>query len=235
MAKPVCVVTGVGPGNGAAFARRFAGQGYAVALLARNEEYLNALAGDIDDARSYRCDVTQPESITAAFNRIAAEMGDVDTLIYNAGSGVFGNIDAVGEAEFEDAWRINTLGCLVSSKLVIPTMRAAGQGNIIVIGATASLRGGANFAAFASAKASQLSLAESMARLLGADGIHVGYVIIDGVIDTPRAREMEPFSKQPDDYFLQADHIADAVYYMTQQERSAWTFQLDVRPFGEKW
>ena len=140
MTKPVCVITGVGPGNGAAFARKFAAQGYAVALLARNEDYLNSLAAQIDDARGYPCDVSQPDSITSTFNQIVAEMGAVDTLIYNAGSGVFGSIDAVGEAEFEDAWRINTLGCLVSSKLVIPAMRAAGSGNIIVIGATASLR-----------------------------------------------------------------------------------------------
>ena len=235
MAKPVCVIAGVGPGNGAAFARKFAAEGYAVALLARNEDYLSSLAAGIDDARGYPCDVSQPNSITATLNRVSDEMGAVDTLIYNAGSGVLGNIDAVGEAEFEDAWRVNTLGCLVSSKTVLPAMRAAGSGNIIVIGATASLRGGANFVAFASAKASQLSLAESMARLVGAEGIHVGYVIIDGVIDTPRTRAMEPFAKQPDDYFLQTDHIADAVYYMTQQERAAWTFQLDVRPFGEKW
>ena len=137
MAKPVCVIAGVGPGNGAAFARKFAAEGYAVALLARNEDYLSSLAAGIDDARGYPCDVSQPNSITATLNRVSDEMGAVDTLIYNAGSGVLGNIDAVGEAEFEDAWRVNTLGCLVSSKTVLPAMRAAGSGNIIVIGATA--------------------------------------------------------------------------------------------------
>jgi NADP-dependent 3-hydroxy acid dehydrogenase YdfG len=235
MDKPVCAIAGVGPANGASFARKFSAAGYAVALMARSADYVTALAGELDDARGYGCDMRDAEAITATCARIREQMGPVDTLVYNAGSGLFGNIDTVSVAEFEDAWRSNTLGCLVSAQNVIPDMRSAGHGNIIVIGATASVRGGADFLAFASAKAAQRSLAQSMARLLGTEGIHVGYVIIDGVIDTERARAMEFFSDKPDDYFLQADDIAEAVYYMTQQQRSAWTFELDVRPFGESW
>lgn len=235
MDKLVCAIAGVGPANGASFARRFSAAGYAVALMARSEDYVAALAGELEDARGYGCDMRDADAISATFVRIREEMGLVNTLVYNAGSGLFGNIDTIGVAEFEDAWRSNTVGCLVSSQSVIPDMRSAGQGNIVVIGATASVRGGADFAAFASAKAAQRSLAQSMARLLGPEGIHVGYVIIDGVIDTEPARAMDFFSDKLDDYFLQADDIAEAVYFMTQQQRSAWTFELDLRPFGESW
>ena len=139
---------------------------------------------------------------------------------------------ASGE-DLETSWRVNTLGCVIAAKQVIPAMRQAGAGNIDVIGATASLRGGARAAPFASSKAAQRSLAQSMARHLGPDGIHVAYVIIDGVIDLERTRTHMP--DKPDDFFLQPAHIAEAVYYLSRQPRSSWTFELDVMPFGEKW
>ena len=112
-------------------------------------------------------------------------------------------------------------------------MVSAGHGQIMVIGATASLRGGANFTAFASAKSAQRSLAQSMARDLGPKGIHVGYFIIDGIIDLERTRDF--FQDKPDDFFMQADAIADSVWAVTQQDRSAWTFELDLRPYSERW
>ena len=140
--------------------------------------------------------------------------------------------DTTPEA-FESSWRVNALGCLACVKQVIPDMRKVKAGNIIVIGATASLRGGANFAAFASAKAAQRSLAQSMARHLGPECVHVSYVIIDGVVDLERTRKMMP--DKPDDYFLKPDDIAESVLFLTRQPRSAWTFELDLRPFGEKW
>jgi len=121
----------------------------------------------------------------------------------------------------------------VTVQEVLPDMRKAGGGNIVVSGATASLRGGANAAPFASAKAAQRSLAQSMARHLGPEKIHVSYVIIDGMIDIPYIREMMP--DKPTEYFLSPDDIAAAVFHLTQQPPSAWTFELDVRPFGEKW
>ena len=112
-------------------------------------------------------------------------------------------------------------------------MVEAGRGTILVTGATASLRGGVNFAAFAPAKAAQRSLAQSMARNLGPRGVHVGYVIVDGVIDIPVTRAM--LSDRPDDFFLSPDAIAETFWQLAHQDRSAWTFELDVRPFGEKW
>ena len=233
MSKPICVVVGVGPGNGAAFARKFASEGYAVALLARNQDYLKELEVEIPGSKGFAFDVMDAEAVSRVFGQIKAEMGPVEVLVYNAGSGQFGSVDDTTPEAFEGSWRVNALGCLVCAKQVIPDMREAKAGNLVIIGATASLRGGAYFAAFASAKAAQRSLAQSMARHLGPQGIHVAYVIIDGMIDLERTRKMMP-DKQDDD-FLQPDHIAESVFFLTRQPRSAWTFELDLRPFREKW
>ncbi len=234
MSKPVCVVVGAGPGNGAAFGRRFVDAGYRVALLARGADKVHAMAGELgDDARGYAYDASDPDAAAGVFDRIAGELGPVNTLIYNAGSGSFRTIDGATVEDFEMGWRTNALGCVIAAKQVIPGMRKARGGNIVVIGATASLRGGARAAPFASAKAAQRSLTQSLARQLGPEGIHVAYVVIDGVIDLERTRARMP--DKPDDFFLQPGHIAGAVHYLTQQPRSAWTFELDVRPFGESW
>ena len=234
MSKPVCVVVGAGPGNGAAFGRRFVEAGYQVALLARSLDKVQAMATEIGgDARGYAYDACDARAADGVFGRIVDEMGRVETLIYNAGSGSFKTIDEATLEDFETGWRTNTLGCVIAVKQVVSGMRQAGGGSIVIIGATASLRGGARSAPFASAKAAQRSLAQSLARQLGPDGIHVSYVIIDGVIDLARTRARMP--DKPDDFFLQPAHIADAVYYLSQQPRSAWTFELDVRPFGERW
>ena len=233
MNRAVCVIVGVGPGNGAATARRFSAEGYAVALLARSTDYSSQLAAELEGSRAYACDVTDADQIRDAFTAIRVDLGEVDTLNYNAGSGVFGSIEDTTAADFETAWRINALGAFVAAGEVIPAMKEAGRGNIIFTGATASLRGGGNFATFASAKAAQRSLAQSMARHLGPSGLHVAIVIVDGVIDLPRTREMMP--DRPDDAFLAPDAIADTIYRLTQQDRSAWTFELDVRPYSESW
>ena len=233
MTKPTCAVVGVGPGNGAAFARKFASEGYNVALLARNQDYSRELEGQIPGSKAFVFDVTAVDTAGEVFNRIRSTMAPIEVLVYNAGSGQFGSVDDTTPEAFESSWRVNALGCLACAKEVIPDMRKARAGNIVIIGATASLRGGANFAAFASAKAAQRSLAQSMARHLGPERIHVSYVIIDGVVDLERTRKM--MSDKPDDYFLKPDHIADSVFFLTRQPRSAWTFELDLRPFGEKW
>ncbi len=233
MAQPVCAIAGIGPGNGESLARRFTKEGYGVALLSRNETYLKAVEKEIPGTRAYPYDVTEVEKAGEIFNRIKEEMGPVEVLIYNAGSGMFSSIEETSPEAFEYAWRVNTLGCLVCSQQVIPDMRALGRGNIIVIGAGAALRGRANTAPFASAKAAQRSLAQSMARHLGDDRIHVSYVIIDGVISIPKTREIMPDT--PDEFFLRPEDIAESVFFLAQQPQSAWTFELDVRPFCEKW
>jgi NAD(P)-dependent dehydrogenase (short-subunit alcohol dehydrogenase family) len=233
MSKPVCAIIGVGPGNGAAFARKFAAEGFAVALLARSEDFIEALAGGLEGGRAYTCDATDAARVGAVFDRIEQDLGMVEVLIYNSGSGHFKNIDETTIAMFETDWRVNTLGCLIVSQRVIPGMRKLGRGNVVIIGATASRTGNAEFVPFAASKAAQRSLAQSMARYLGPEGIHVSYVIVDGMIDLPRTRRM--LSDKPDEFFINPDHVAESVSFLTRQQPSAWTFELDVRPFGEKW
>ncbi len=233
MAPPVCVITGVGPGNGAAFTRKFAGAGYRVAMLARSADFLAELEGTIRGTKGYVVDVADARSVQDGFARLRADLGPVAVLLHNAGSGAFGDFLHTAPDIFENAWRVNALGLLLCGHAACPDMLAAGSGAIVITGATASLRGGANFAAFAPAKAAQRSLAQSMARSLGPQGVHVALVIVDGVIDIPATRGMLP--NRPTEGFLSPDAIADTVFHLVQQPRSAWTFELDLRPFGEQW
>jgi len=229
----LCVITGVGAGNGASFSRRFTREGYRVVMLARNLAYLETLAKEIHGSVAMECDVRDPDAIRDVFASIHEEIGTVDTLIYNAGAGEWASIMDTSLEGMQSSWATNTLGLVACAQQVIPSMTENGEGNIMVIGATASLRGGAQSTAFASAKAAQRSVAQSMARDLGPKGIHVGYLIIDGIIDIERTRAR--FPDRADDFFMQPDAIADSVYALTQQDRSAWAFEIDLRPYGEKW
>jgi len=231
--KPVCAVVGVGPGNGAALARRFAAEGFAVALLARKTELIQEIASTLAGARAYACDVGDAASVQQAFAAIRTEMGNVDVLVYNAGSGVWGNVEEVSAADFETSWRVNTLGAFLTSKEVIPAMKAAKHGSIVFIGATASRRGNVKTAAFAPAKAAQRSLAESMARYLWPSGVHVSIIVVDGVVDLPFTRQRMP--GKPDAFFIKPDDVAETAFVLTQQKPSAWSFEVEARPFGETW
>jgi len=231
--RPVCAVLGIGPGNGQAFARRFGDDGYAVALLSRSTDLSEKIASELPEAKAFACDVSDPASIAEAFGAVREQLGDVDVLLFNVGSGVFGTIDEISAEQFELAWQINCRGLYLTAKEVIGPMRDKGEGKILITGATASLRGKPFTTAFASAKAAQRSLAQSLARQLGPEGIHVALVIVDGMVDLPRTREQMP--DKDDEEFLQPDHIADAMAYLARQPRSAWSFELDVRPFVEQW
>lgn len=233
MSKPVCVIVGAGPGNGAAFARRFSQEGYGVALLARNERILAEMEQAIPGTRAYPFDAASGQDAGRVFPRIREEMGPVDVLVYNASSRGFADLDHTSGTDFEGAWRVNALGCLLASKEAVQDMRASGRGNIVVIGATAALSGNAGFVAFAAAKSAQRSLAQSMARQLGPEGIHVSYVVIDAMVDGAAARRMMP--DKPGSFFAQPDDIAQSIWFLTRQPRSAWTFELDLRPFAEHW
>jgi NAD(P)-dependent dehydrogenase (short-subunit alcohol dehydrogenase family) len=231
--KQVAVVAGVGPGNGAAIARRFAEAGYAVAMLARNRETLDALEQQIDGTRGYACDVGSPASVAQAFGAIRSDLGDAEVLVYNAGSGVFADVLNITPEQFEAAWRVNAYGALLCAQQVIPAMKAAARGALVFIGATASRRGGPRTAAFAPAKAAQRSLAESMARSLWPSGIHVCLVIVDGVVDLARTRKAMP--DKSDDFFVKPSAVAETAFQLTRQDRSAWSFEVEARPFGEVW
>jgi len=231
--KPVCVVVGVGPGNGAAFARRFAREGYRVALLARGRELTDALARELEGARAYTCDVSDAAAIDATFDAIERELGAPAVVIYNAGSGVFGGFEEVSPADFEKAWRVNALGLYLVARRVAPAMREAGRGALIIVGATASRRGVPRTAAFAPAKAAQRSLAESLARTLWPAGVHVALIIIDGVVDLPRTRAF--MKDKPDSFFVKPEDVAETAAHLVRQGRSAWSFEVEARPFGESW
>ncbi len=231
--RKIAIVAGVGAGTGAALARRFDRDGYRVALLSRTTEVSEQLAGDLDGARAYACDVGDGSSVDAAMTAIRRDLGEPDVLLYNAGGGSFGGIDDITPEQFETTWRVCALGSLLLSQAVLPAMKARGAGAIVFTGATASRRGGPRSAAFAPAKAAQRALAESMARSLWPLGIHVALMVVDGVIDIPRTRKMMP--DKPDDFFLEPDAIAEIAAHLVAQHRSAWSFELEARPFRETW
>ena len=230
---PICLLTGAGPGTGAAIARRFAAGGYRVALLARNAARLSALAAGIDGASAYVCDVAEPEQVAATVAAVRADLGDPDVLIHNATLGAFGDFLTVDPDIFERNFRVNTTALLRLAQAVAPAMIERGEGAILCTGNTAAYRGVPYFAGFAPTKAAQRILAESLARSLGSKGIHVAYVAIDAVIDLPWTRKRNPDA--PDEFFCKPDDIAGEVWHIAHQPRSAWTFDAMIRPFGEKW
>jgi NAD(P)-dependent dehydrogenase (short-subunit alcohol dehydrogenase family) len=229
----VCVVVGVGPGNGESFCRTFAEEGYEVAALARREDALRELVGDIEGVTPYRQDATDPDEVESTYETIREELGEPDVVLYNAGAGAFGTFDEVDADDMRRAWEVNALGLFHTAKAVLPEMRERGSGVLGVTGATATNRGKPFTTAFAQAKAAQHHLAESLAREFGPHGVHVFYFVVDGVIDLPRTREAMP--DKDDDFFLQPDDIAHSVYEVAHQPKSAWTFEFDLRPYGEEW
>ena len=235
MKNKVCMVTGVGEGNGRSISQKFADEGYRVAMLARSKERLDQYEQEIDGAKGFVCDVTNEASMKAAAKQVRDELGPIDVFVHNAGSGMFGDFENVTVKDMEDAWRTNTIGLVVLGQAATKDMLSNDGGSIVVVGATSALRGGAGFTAFASAKSAQRSLAQSMARSLGPKGIHVSYLVIDGMIDIPRVRAMDFAKDMEDDAFLQPDEIADAIWYLAHQPKSTWTFELDIRPHREKW
>lgn len=233
MTEKICLVTGVGPGTGKAIVERFADGGYTVAMLARDSDRLAAIAKDAKGTHGYVCDVSNEETLTATITRVQEELGPVSCLIHNAVGGAFGSFLEVEPEVLEQNFRINTLALYHMARQLAPAMIAAGEGVIIGTGNTSAYRGKDKFAAFAPTKAAQRILLESMARTLGPDGVHCGYVAIDAVIDVPWTRET--FADQPDDFFAKPEDIADEVYHVAHQPRSTWTFDTVIRPFGENW
>ena len=236
MAKPVCLVTGVGPesGTGAEFARRFAAGGYRVAMLARNTENLVELAGKYEGAEAYPCDVGDLDALVDTIARVRTEMGDPAVVIHNAPRATRGPLLDLDPEDLERNFRVNTTALLYLARETLPAMQAAGKGAILVTGNTSATRGKAQWGFFASTKAAQRILAESIAREFGPQGIHVAYFIIDASIDTPRTRPALAPDKT-DDFFAKPAAIADEMFHVAHQDRSAWSFTVELRPFGEVW
>ncbi len=233
MERPVAVITGVGPGTGSALARRFAAGGYRVALLARNRDRLARLEAELPGAKAFPCDVSDPAQVEAAAAAIEAALGAPSVLIHNAVGGAFGNFLDIDPAVLNRNFQVNTMGLLYLARRFAPAMHAKGEGAIIVTGNTSALRGRPAFAGFAPTKAAQRILAESMARQLGPAGVHVAYIVIDAVIDIPWTRKR--YEGKPDAFFIKPSAIADEAWHVAHQDRSAWSFLVEVRPFGETW
>lgn len=233
MADRVCLITGVGPGTGAALARRFASGGYRVAMLARGQERLTALEREIAGAQGFPCDVADAVALEATCAAVSAELGAPQVVIHNAVGGAFGDFQAIDPAVLRQNFEVNTMALLTLARAVAPAMVAAGEGVILCTGNTSAHRGVANFAGFAPSKAAQRILAESIARSLWPQGVHVAYLTIDAVIDLAWTRQM--FADKPDDFFIAPAAIADECWHVAHQPRTAWSFDVQVRPFGERW
>jgi NAD(P)-dependent dehydrogenase (short-subunit alcohol dehydrogenase family) len=246
MTNKVCLVTGVGGATGAAVSRRFARDGYRVAMLARSRDRLDRLEKEIAGSKSYICDVGDLEALTSTIDAVRADLGRPSVVIHNAVSATFGSFLEADPGELERNFRINTTSLLHLARALAPGMIAASGGAIVVTGNTSSFRGVPNYALFAPTKAAQRILAEALARDLGPKRVHVGYVTIDGSIDapwlsegshTPPAWHPPPadWSLPRADWFVAPDAIAEEVFRMAHQHQSAWTFDLVIRPFAERW
>jgi NAD(P)-dependent dehydrogenase (short-subunit alcohol dehydrogenase family) len=232
--QQVAVIVGVGSGLGFALVKRFAKAGMAIAMAARNREKLEQLLEKepIEGARAYACDATDQAAVDRLFTEVDRDLGPPEVVVFNAGAFQPGGILEIDPAEFERCWRIGCLGGLLVGQAAARRMVANGRGTILFTGATAALRGSARFANLAVPKFGLRALAQAMARELGPQGIHVGQVIIDGQIRSERYAHLE--AERGPDSLLEPDAIAEMYYQLHAQPRSAWTLELDLRPWSEK-
>ena len=236
MSKPVCLVTGVGPakGTGAEVAKRFSKGGYQVAMLARNKDNLAELEQSIKGTTAFPCDVGDLEALINTIEQIRKTPGNPTVVVYNAAKSSRGSILELDPEDLERNFRVNTTALLYLARETIPAMLNVGHGAILITGNTSATRGITNWGFFASTKASQRILAEAIAREFGPQGIHIAYFIIDALIDTPRTRPIIGAGK-PDEFFAKASAIADEMFHIAHQDKSTWSFNIELRPFGEKW
>ena len=239
-AAKVALVIGAGDATGGAVARRFAREGYVACVTRREAEKLVSLTTQIEAeggrARGFGSDARDESQVTELFATIEREVGPVEVMVFNIGANVNFPIREMTERVYRKVWEMAALAGFLTGREAARVMTPRGRGTIIFTGATASLRGGPGFAAFAGAKFALRALAQSMARELGPQGIHVAHPIIDGAIDTAFIRDNFPerYKMKEQDGILNPEHIADAYWHLHCQPRSAWTHELDLRPWIEK-
>jgi len=233
MSDKIAVITGVGPGTGASLTRRFAAGGYRVAMLARTAARLADLEKEVPGAKAYPCDVSDPTAVARAADAIERDLGSPSVVIHNAVGGAFGTFLDIRPETLNANFQTNTMGLLYLAQRFVPAMIARGAGVLVATGNTSAQRGRAGFAGFAPTKAAQRILAEAIARDAGPKGVHVAYVVIDAVIDVPWARER--YKDKPEDFFIKSTAIAEEVFHVAHQDRSAWSFNVEIRPYGETW
>jgi len=229
----VVVVAGAGPGLGRALAQRFIQSGMRAALLARNADRLGELAASLGaEAWPHACDLTDPNAVAAAFDRLERDLGPAQCVIFNAGTYRPGAVVDIAHEDFLECWKVGCYAGFLVGQQAARRMVARGSGTILFTGATASLRGSARFANLASPKFALRALAQSMARELGPRGVHVAHVIIDGQIRSLARAPADP-AATPDSQ-LAPEAIAESYRQLHFQQRSAWTLELDLRPWVEK-
>ncbi|MBK0394532.1 SDR family oxidoreductase [Ramlibacter algicola] len=234
-----CLVVGAGDATGGAIARRFAREGYVACVTRRNADKLqplvDAIVADGGRAHGFASDARKEHEVVELVEKIESTVGPIEVLVFNIGANVRTPVVDETAQRYFKIWEMACFGGFLNGREVAKRMVTRGRGTILFTGATASLRGGKGFAAFAGAKAALRALAQSMARELGPQGIHVAHVVIDGAIDTAFIRDNFPerYALKAQDGILQPDHIAGQYWMLHQQPRDAWTHELDLRPWME--
>ena len=237
----VALVIGAGDATGGAIARRFAREGYIACVTRRSADKLQPLIDSIraegGQAYGYGSDARKEEDVAALFAQIEAEHGPVEVMVFNIGANVPCSILDETARKYMKIWEMACFAGFLNAREVALRMVKRGRGTIVFTGATASLRGASQFAAFAGAKHALRALAQSMAKELGPLGVHVAHVIVDGAIDTEFIRTQFPerYALKAQEGILDPDHIAENYWYLHTQPRDAWTFELDLRPYMERW
>lgn len=237
----VALVIGAGDATGGAIARRFAREGYIACVTRRSADKLQPLVDSIraegGQAFGYSSDARKEEAVAALFEEIESQHGPIEVLVFNIGANVPSSVLEETPRKYFKIWEMACFGGFLTAQAAARRMVTRGRGTILFTGATAALRGAANFSAFAGAKHALRALAQSMARELGPRNIHVAHVVVDGAIDTAFIRDTFPerYALKEQDGILNPEHIAENYWYLHAQPRDAWTFELDLRPYMERW
>ena len=239
--KKVVLVVGAGDATGGAIAKRFAKEGFTACVTRRSAEKLQPLVDSINadggQAHGFACDARKEEDVVALIEQIESEIGPIEAFVFNIGANVPCSILEETARKYFKIWEMACFSGFLNAREVARRMATRQRGTILFTGATAGLRGAAGFAAFAGAKHGIRALAQSMARELGPMNIHVAHVVVDGAIDTDFIRESFPekYATKDQDGILNPEHIAENYWYLHSQPRDAWTFELDLRPWNERW
>lgn len=237
----VALFIGAGDSTGAAIARRFAREGYVACLTRRSADKLQPLVDSIlaegSRAHGFASDARKEDQVAELVETIERDIGPIEVMVFNIGANVPCSILEETARKYFKIWEMACFAGFLTSQAVAKRMAARGRGTILFTGATAGLRGSAGFAAFAGAKHGIRALAQSMARELGPMNIHVAHVVVDGAIDTAFIRDSFPerYAQKDQDGILNPAHIADNYWHLHSQPRDAWTFELDLRPWTERW
>ncbi|PMV79141.1 MULTISPECIES: SDR family oxidoreductase [Pseudomonas] len=239
--KKVVLVVGAGDATGGAIAKRFAQEGFIACVTRRSADKLQPLVDAIKanggDAHGFACDARKEEDVIALVEQIETEIGPIEAFVFNIGANVPCSILEETARKYFKIWEMACFSGFLNAREVAKRMARRQRGTILFTGATAGLRGAAGFAAFAGAKHGIRALAQSMARELGPMNIHVAHVVVDGAIDTDFIRNSFPekYATKDEDGILNPEHIAENYWYLHCQPRDAWTFELDLRPWNERW